>query len=616
VLRNWTLAALGYLAAALYLLWPAWTAPEGWVGDWTHPDMISNHWLYRWVADVGPTGLLHNDRYYFPVGDAPWLAGNGSDAVLYGLLAPLGLGVTGWVVLTLVGNGLAGMALGRAAGATHGAAAVAGAFLVICPYVSREIAAGRFAQAPLWPSALFLAAWLRLLDAPSLARGVGAGLLFGLCAFGYWYYGLWMAMAGAILWLGRRDRRALVSFVPVALAVTVPPLAVFARNWQAVPGVEELVFPHPIAVDNAMPVSFPVWPGTGELANVVLPLTLLVLWVRGRPTWPQVAAASWFAVLALGPELLGPDGTTTGVPGPFQLVYGGAEALRRLWWPYRHVAPLLLVLLPVAAVGLSRLQASLRAAPALVALALPVELYARGGTVQVPASYLDAPEVYEELTAEAPGHLVELPLAAAITRSQASLAYQAIHGRTLVNGHGMWVARVRPAAWDTWLQAQPLLGQLVAYEGGAALEPWSLAPGGLQPLLAQGVRWISVNREFFPGELEDLRDHHRAFLQAVCGPPKLRGQGVWIWDLAACPGGDWTFPAWKLPDSFVDASGRTSIPGNVPSAGFRAWPRSFPPSVPTPATATNNADAWADLPSMVRRKLEREAEQDGEDTGS
>lgn len=624
MLRPWLLAAAVYLLVALHLLYPAWVSPaHGLVGDWTHPDMLSNHWLYAWVAERLHAGqsLLHNDRYYFPVGDAPWLAGNGSDAVPYALT--LGWfawpgSLTAWVLLTMVANGLGGMALGRAGGASLRASFAVGLAAVWCPYVSRELAAGRFAQAPLWAAAWFLAVWLRQLDRPSLAGGVHAGVAFAVASFLYWYMGLWLVLAGGLLWLARPGARPLYGFVPAALLLTAPPLALFLGRWGEVPGTAEDEFPHPIAVDNALFAGFPLWSGTGPLAGVALSGLLVgaaILGVRALPRWQRWGlglAALLFYVLALGPELVGPDGSASGLPGPYTLAYGAASALRRFWWPYRHVAPLLLVLLPAAAQGIDRLAGALPAVPWLFAAALPLELYARGATLEVAASWWKAPEVYTKLTELPEGALVELPLARAITRTQASLLYQLVHGRVLVNGHGMWVDRVRPAAWDAWVDSQPLLGTLRTYEGGRspndATGSWTLAEGALRPLLDQGVRYVSVNREFFPGELTTLKRHHAKLLGALCGDPVLKGDGVRIWDLATCHGGTWTFPTWSPPSDYVDTSGRTSLPHGVASAGLRSWPRTLLPQEPqADAVSEDKQQSWAGLPAMVRRRLEREA---------
>ena len=92
------------------------------VGDWHHPDCLGNHWLLVWVAERLSSGqsLVHNDSYYWPVGDAPWIAGNGSEGLLYlpfHLLWGWPVGVAAYAGAVWVGNGLAGWALGRAAGA-------------------------------------------------------------------------------------------------------------------------------------------------------------------------------------------------------------------------------------------------------------------------------------------------------------------------------------------------------------------------------------------------------------------------------------------------------------------------------------------------------------------
>ena len=50
-------------------------------GNWHHPDCLSNHWLLIWVAEQisRGQGIAHNSLYYWPIGDMPVLAGNGSE---------------------------------------------------------------------------------------------------------------------------------------------------------------------------------------------------------------------------------------------------------------------------------------------------------------------------------------------------------------------------------------------------------------------------------------------------------------------------------------------------------------------------------------------------------
>ena len=243
------LAVLCFTLLGLYQLYPAWLALDhAVVGEWAHPDLISNHWLYLWIVDQLSSGhgILHNDRYYFPVGDAPWLAGNGSDALPFlplGLLLPWPASVTVWSLVTIVLNGLAGLWLARKVGALWSGAIIGGAAVAFSPYVAHELAGGHFAQAPLYWMGFFLVAWLTLLEsAPTsgsywkvgrrtTALAVGAGALFGVTSFIYWYYGLWAAWLGGLAFWAKPRWRVAPKFLVAAVVTTVPPLRVtLCRN--------------------------------------------------------------------------------------------------------------------------------------------------------------------------------------------------------------------------------------------------------------------------------------------------------------------------------------------------------------------------------------------------
>ena len=45
-----------------------------------------------------------------------------------------------------------------------------------------------------------------------------------------------------------------------------------------------------------------------------------------------------------------PSGASTGIPGPFQLLYGLHPTLQRYWWPYRHILVVTLALLAMGSV--------------------------------------------------------------------------------------------------------------------------------------------------------------------------------------------------------------------------------------------------------------------------
>lgn len=644
--RLWPLAALLlYLGLALYQTWPAWAdGAHGVVGLWTHPDMISNHWLYRWLAEelVGGGSILHNDRYYVPVGDGPWLAGNGSDAVPYTLFALLldwPASVTWWVITGVVLNGLAGALLARRGGGSWPASLVAGGAVAFSPYIAEELAGARFAQLPLYWIGFFLVAWQALLegapaegpwrpDRGTLRRGVVAGLLFGCAAFSYWYYGLWCVIAGGVWFLLRPRWRALVPFVPVALATTLPPLVVFLSNWASIPGTGEVAFPHPLATQSSLPLLFPLIGGPGFWGGIILPLALtlpalvalaapLVERLREAPprapaellaaaraclggmAWTHRAAlltAILFYLLCLGPYPSWAGGAEGGLPGPFLLFYGVGGPLRRFWWPYRHIAVLTLALAPLAAAGLDRVLGWLAAqaeprvrplVPAGVAVALtlllPAEVGARAGTRSAPVSVWSPPEPYEALAALPGEAILELPVSPPLVCGQQTLSYQWVHGKKLLNGHAMWVDRVRPAAWDAWVAENGFLRALQALEQGDHQGAFNVAEADLAALEAVGLRWLVVNVEYFPAELGPLVEVYRDLFGDLFGEPALSVEGeLYAWDLtrrAALTADPLPF---RMPVVLrgISDGGRLPLAGEIDSLGWDMASRRFPPELP------------------------------------
>lgn len=634
------LAIVLYLGLALYALYPAWLSLDhGVVGNWSHPDMISNHWLYRWVAEQLSAGrsILHNDRYYLPVGDAPWLAGNGSDAVPYTLVALLLAwpgSVTAWTVLTLVLNGLSGYALGRSTGAGQAGSVAAGAAVLFSPYVLFELCGGRFAQAPLYWTGFFLVAWLRLLAAApthgaawpggAAARwAILAGVLYGGAAFTYWYYGLWAAWLGAVVFAFQPRWRALVAFVPVALVTTVPPLALFLAHWGEVVGASEATaFPHPLARESALPFTFPLWSGAGRWGEVTLPLLLVLpfLLALGARLWPVASEVGWrarlggawrqfsplergvlaaallFYGLALGPTVLLPGEIGTGIPGPYWVAYGVAGTLRRFWWPYRHIGPLTLLLVPLSARGVELLlrwlaaQATggLRVAvPALgaavLAFCLPFEVGARAGRVSAQTSYWVAPEPYGELAALPGDAILEPPLAPQLAASQQPLSYQWVHGKRLLGGHAMWVDRVRPDAWDAWVAGNSLLTGLQTLERGELLGALRFDADDVASLLDIGVRYAVLNPEYFPDDLASLVPAYSSIFNALFGEPVIEAEeGLYVWDLERYTGlTEVDALPFRIPGSLRGQTGQGLLPqiGRTASMGWRDMSRRFPPEL-------------------------------------
>lgn len=613
------LTAALYLGLGLFVTYPAWLSWEsGVLGDWRHPDMISNHWLYRWVAERVAegdwAGLLHNQRYYFPIGDSPVLAGNGNDAILYALFGAWGAwpgSLTRWVLAALTLNGLGGLALARAAGARWAGAIFAGSVLVLSPYVAHELSGLRMAQVPVYPMAFFLAAWLKLLDAEGRARtawGIGAGLLYALTALLYWYYGLWAALLGGILFAFQRRAAALPAFLATAVPPVAAVLGLFLANWDRVVGASEAeVFPHPLAIESGLPISFPFVVGGVERREIAMSLVFVALaawsaWGR-RATRTALergllCAAAVFLTLSWGPELLLPSGASTGIPGPFQLLYGLHPTLQRYWWPYRHILVVTLALLPFAAHAVDdlaeRAGAALDAPVARKAMAILVGLgllYARAGELDfrrallwTHVSWWDPPVAYAKV-GELPGDaILELPLAPEICTSQQTLSYQWIHDKTLVNGHAQWVDRVRPDAWDDWVAQSSFLTVLAQYERGQLFGPFAFKPEDVVALRDAGLRYLVVNAEYHPRELYPLVPAYQQIFGQLFGEPAFRFRDtMFVYDLER-----YTFagmveaPEFRLPPDLTRSDGSHMLDlGHNRPQGWRTMARLFPPVLPT-----------------------------------
>ena len=114
-------AILSLLIGAARIGPPVFSPKKFLVGGWGHPDNLGNQWLLVWVAEQVWAGesIIHNDQYYLPFGDYPWLAGNGMDGFLYlpfHLLFGYPTAIPMWLLSLFVAIGFAGFALGRVMG--------------------------------------------------------------------------------------------------------------------------------------------------------------------------------------------------------------------------------------------------------------------------------------------------------------------------------------------------------------------------------------------------------------------------------------------------------------------------------------------------------------------
>jgi hypothetical protein len=596
--RWWWLAAVAVsLGFALLGTWPVWRDPgQGMLCGVLHPDCAGNQWLLVWVAErlAGLEGLLHNSRYYWPVGDTPFLAGNGGEGVLY---LPFHV-VFGWpvganlfLICLLVANGLAAVWLARGAGASWPGALLAAAALGAGPYALRELGSGRFSQADLVWLLLFLGTWVRLLRAPCTRWAVVAGGLLAVCSALYWYHGLFAVLAGALLAVGvgvgawRRGARwvdlpwkPMLVFAGCFLVLVAGPLLWYLAHWSALPGTGEELFPHPEAVRDSMDLALPFLVRQGRFVGQALPATVVLLALvqcvklllgRSDRPWLDVGlVACWalFLALAMGPKL-----ALAGL-SPFELLYGLAAPLRRFWWPSRHVLICNVALCLLAARALPALQrswASVGVAALLVAT-VPLLLWVQGPSNRAHSTALAWPPGFYARLADEPGEvLLDLPLSPRVALSQKPLLYQLAHGKALLNGHGLWVDRVRPATWDAYVADNGFLRGLQAVEDGSLTGDLVFEAADLEAVRDRGLALIVLNREHYPLGLASAVTRQHGVLTTLFGPPFATTTGAWAWRT-----GGWT--------------GATTVPLEpwTPPAGAARRDSSVPIDMRTPPSLT------------------------------
>lgn len=583
------MVGLAALLAALQLGPMLWAPGDYLVGNHVHPDNLANQWLLPWAAEAVASGesLLHTEAYYWPVGDAPLLSGDGTQAALY---APLHW-LVGWpratplyVGLVLLLNGLGAAVFARAAGARGGSVLVATAAVGVSPYVLMELSAGRFSQAAVYPLGLFLGAWLWLLRAPSVARAVLAALALAWAAFSYWYYGWFGVLAGAVLW-AVADRRpwggVLVwwrwhaVFAGVFLAVLSPWAALFFGSWESVPGVAETIdFPPDSALRDRIPWLLAYAPGdpATTAALTAVPVGLLAVWGAWRRggwvVWGLCGVCAVFFGLGVGP---------VGEFAPYTVLYGLSGPLRRFWWPMRHGAVLYQGLAVLAALGLSRAKFGHTLWAGLAgALVVVGSLWLQGAPLVVEHTALSVPPPGVAALAELPpGVVLGTPLAPAVTGANDHLLHQLMHKQPIVSGHSPWVDKARPAAWDAWVASHPFLGMLVELETAGH-------PGGvlavdradIERLEEAGVRYVVLDRTLYPLALRDLVRAEGVLFDALFGRPVVRTADTRVWALSGYTGAaEVAVPAVTWPPGLVPGG-----PEHPMSARRFASPMLGPPS--------------------------------------
>ncbi|MGC6507155.1 MAG: hypothetical protein ACON4U_02020 [Myxococcota bacterium] len=545
------------------------------LGGWDHPDSLSNHWLLVWISTQMAAGesILHNDLYYVPVGDKPWLAGNGSVGFW---MAPF-LWVLGWptgvpIGFSVLWGGIAMAFYWLCQGfQIRRWAALFPISLVLCmPYLGHELSAGRFSQVDILWLCLSWAGLMHLFQKNNLPVAILTGVCVSLTAVMYWYYAwffvliaLWVALSMGVLkqitpWSG-------IAIAAGVSVLCISPIAVlFAHNWAAIPGTQELIFPSPEAVQSGMeifPMTF-LGPGLGGqsvLCWIGCGLAVVLGFREGRSplTLSLIGIAFIFGLLSMG----------TNTP-MFEMVYGLATPLKRFWWPARHVLVFGLAVSLLAAHGVRAFMVhnqlwGKNIVMVSLALLVPFTHMAQGQSLETVTTPLSGvPMPYAELDFLPEGGVIHLPLSPEISVSQAPLYFQLYHQRPMLNGHAQWVDRVRPELWDAQIDGHVFLSDLQSYEHNPLQNRIRFNADELEYLKTLNLRYIVLDPSLFSKPLAPMLRGLREGLTVLFGSPVHRHQSVLIWDTH-----NWTkrsevsLSTWEWPSTLIKGNGSQPIRG-------------------------------------------------------
>ena len=149
--------------------------------------------------------------------------------------------------------------------------------------------------------------------------------------------------------------------------------------------------------------------------------------------------------------------------------------------------------------------------------------------------------------------LIMAPLNPKIANTQLPLLLQMTHKKRLLTGHGMWVDRVRPMGWDTFIADNALLATLSAYEvGEGADQLLPISAKDIDDLKVHGMDLFVLDANCFLEPLMGLVPNLAKVYTQLFGQPIHRGEQLRVWSID-----NWTgttqidLPVWKLSQTYA-----------------------------------------------------------------
>ena len=544
------------LLTAIVLLAPASLDPlHYYVGNPTYPDAAATAWNHWMVHTLGLTGTAHTRMQMYPlVVDVLVLNGFPLDALASWPFAAL-LGWPGgyglYQIAVMWAVGLSAAWLGGRWWRSSTAACVAGVAMQSAAPILREFAYGRSTQvfgSIFVPLALGLFA--RALVEGRRSDAIGAGVMTGLCALAYWYYGFFCGL-GVLLLLGLAARERLDWVRPTgvyaaasAVVVFLPALYTMGSLGEQQGGMDTTLFSliHFGEVDMRLIDLLEERDAGGAMIEGVIGLTPLVvafalLGALGHPARRWAAPLIWTVVgglLAMGPILVWMGDAP--LPGPFALV-PSLPVLRRLWWPDRALLLVVPAVALLAAGGVDRIVQALHSpSPRLPAIltgllstALIAEAWLALPTVPLPVTS-SVPSAGAEALAAGTGPVLVLPQAGGpYLLNRTLLLDQMFHGRPLVNGLMPPDGTTAPQAYRNFSAGT---GMAHLYSCATTFGTFTGdAAAAVLPLRRAGIREVYVDLAVLSGSAAGSGAYVNCVRSLLGAPSAARGP-YQVWTLA------------------------------------------------------------------------------------
>ena len=544
----------GYAAVFVCLTWPLACIPARAIVASGYGDGFFDMLLFWYARSGGFWG--HVSTLFFPQGVALgaekgfWLLPCLSVPLQF--LMPLPLVYNLMCVLLFCGTGTAVYLLAREVGATDAGAFLAGALVVLSPIYLAEFVGGIPENMGLmWP-VLYLWGGLRLRKAASLRLSVAAGLCFALGMLSSWYLG-----AFAVLFTIGLPLRRLLPGLLVAFALVLPPtMAVLAHAgtvegahvynpataYLMVTGKNLLTTPHapPCLKDVDVLGTRQVLDDSADWSllltrtrrgrttrllpgALLLCLAVLGAWNAPRPTRRFLLWSVVFFCLSLGPWLVWHQRGVWVLPSAW--AYAHLPLLAR-FRPIRWVLPMTVSLAVMSAFAVPRLR-SKRGEQALLLLLLALQAF-EGFWVQQPEEPFKLvsthiPSPYRSLALVPMDQaIIDLPLLPHDLAQGEALYAQSVHHHPLLNYDFVTEASMRR------LLALARANSFVYF----LLDPrHAVRRVDVETMTREGFRWLVWHQTKARTPGARLQRALYPTLQRIFGPPRMKGEGVRIFDM-------------------------------------------------------------------------------------